>query len=176
MALNIRLDAFEGPFDLLYHLIEKNKIDIYDIPIAELTDQYLGYLEDIGEEQLDTASEFLVMAATLLSIKSKLLLPSTHHEVQLEIAAGNDEADPRDELVYRLIQYKKYKDISLILRQMEKEQLKLFRRQPEDITHFYTQGFLLEGVTFEDVLQVFRNLCKTDVHRKERHHSVKKDP
>ena len=117
MALNIKLEVFEGPFDLLYHLIEKNQIDIYDIPIADLTDQYLDYLDYVDEEQLDLASEFLVMAATLLSIKSKMLLPKPkNEETQLEIAVGADEEDPRGELISRLVEYKKFKEISLVLK------------------------------------------------------------
>ena len=105
MALNVKIEAFEGPFELLFHLIEKNQIDIYDIPIAELTDQYLVYLEDIDESQLDTASEFIVMAATLLSIKSRMLLPSTQNEeVQLELAAADEEIDPRGILVEKLLE------------------------------------------------------------------------
>jgi segregation and condensation protein A len=176
MAFNVRLDAFEGPFDLLFHLIEKNKIDIYDIPIAELTDQYLGYLEDIGEQELDIASEFLVMAATLLSIKSKMLLPSPKHEVQLELAVGRDEEDPRNELVKRLIEYKRYKEISLILKQREEEQLKIFKKLPEDITHFWSEDFSLEGITFDDVMLAFKNLHKKSEHTQQKHHSITKDP
>ncbi len=176
MALNVRLDAFEGPFDLLFHLIEKNKIDIYDIPIAELTDQYLGYLEDIGEQELDMASEFLVMAATLLSIKSKMLLPAPKHEVQLELAVGIDEEDPRNELVKKLIEYKRYKEISLILKKKEEEQLKIFKKQPEDITQFWSGSFSLEGIKFDDIMLAFKNLYKKSDYTQEKPHSITKDP
>ena len=98
--VTIRLDAFEGPMDLLYHLIEKNEIDIYDIPIASLTDQYLAYLDAAEDRNMDGMSEFLVMAATLLEIKSKLLLPKPKKE------AEEEGPDPRAELVERLLEYK----------------------------------------------------------------------
>jgi segregation and condensation protein A len=80
MDINIKLEAFEGPFDLLYHLIEKNQINIYDIPISELTDQYLEYINEINNTNLEITSEFLVMAATLIEIKSKMLLPKVKSE------------------------------------------------------------------------------------------------
>jgi segregation and condensation protein A len=175
MALNVRLDAFEGPFDLLFHLIEKNKIDIYDIPIAKLTDQYLCYLEDIGEQELDMASEFLVMAATLLSIKSKMLLPAPKHEVQLDLAVGKDE-DPRDELVKKLIEYKKYKDISFTLKQKEEMQLKVFKKHPEDVTYLWPQDISFEEMTLEDVILAFKNLYKKRVPKNKNTHSITKDP
>ena len=120
MAFNFIIEAFEGPLDLLFHLIEKNRIDIYDIPIAELTDQYLNYLKNISEHQLDLASEFLVMASTLLSIKSKMLLPTRQNQDdELELATTEDESDPREELVQKLLEYKKFKEISLILKAKE---------------------------------------------------------
>lgn len=80
MALSVKLTAFEGPLDLLLHLIDKNKIDIYDIPIAEITDQYLEYIKDMQTEDMDLASEFMLMAATLLDIKSRMLLPKEEEE------------------------------------------------------------------------------------------------
>ena len=96
-TINIRLAAFEGPLDLLYHLIEKNEIDIYDIPIAALTEQYLAYLDAAEDRDMDGMSEFLLMAATLLEIKSKLLLPKPKAEEE-------EGPDPREELVQRLQQ------------------------------------------------------------------------
>lgn len=111
MDLAFKLEAFEGPLDLLLHLIEKNKIDIYDIPIVEITAQYLEYVDAMDKEDLDLVSEFLVMAATLLDIKARMLLPK---EVDEE---GNEE-DPRAELVERLLEYRKYKCMSEELRDM----------------------------------------------------------
>lgn len=106
MNYNIKLDIFEGPLDLLLHLIKKNEVDIYDIPMATITEQYLEYIEIIKEMNLDFAGEFLVVAATLVHIKSKMLLP-----VDAEAEAQEDEGiDPREELVRRLIEYKIYKE------------------------------------------------------------------
>lgn len=99
----VKLNAFDGPLDLLLHLIEINKIDIYDIPISEITDQYLAYIDQMGQEDMDVTSEFLVMAATLLDIKSRMLLPHKEEE------EDEDEKDPRDELVRRLVEYRIYK-------------------------------------------------------------------
>ena len=102
-ALSLRLEKYEGPLDLLLRLIEKNKINIYDIPIAEITEQYMAYLSGMEREDLDQLSEFLLMAATLLDIKARMLLP---REVDQETG---EEVDPRAELVNRLLEHKKYK-------------------------------------------------------------------
>lgn len=107
MAIPVKLPVFEGPLDLLMHLIEKNKIDIYDIPIVEITDQYLEYVRQMDHEDMDVTSEFLVMAATLLDIKSRMLLPREKDEEDSE-----EEEDPREELVRRLLEYKMYKYLS----------------------------------------------------------------
>jgi segregation and condensation protein A len=112
LIFTTKLSAFEGPLDLLLHLIDKNKIDIYDIPISTITDQYLEYLEQMDEGDMDLVSEFLVMAATLLDIKSRMLLPK---EVDEE---GNEE-DPRAELVQKLLEYKLYKYMSMELKDKE---------------------------------------------------------
>lgn len=110
---NLKLQNFEGPFDLLFHLIEKNKIDIYDIPINDITDQYMDYLFAMREMDMEIASEFLVMAATLLHIKSKMLLPKINR-------VEEDDEDPREELILRLLEYKKYKEYSTKLMGQEK--------------------------------------------------------
>jgi segregation and condensation protein A len=126
-ACKIKIDNFEGPFDLLFHLIEKNQFNIYDIPINAITDQYMEYLFAMQEMDLEIASEFLVMASTLLHIKSKMLLPSRKEEDQ-------QEADPREELVLKLLEYRKYKDFSNVLREREKEWSKVYWKLPEPIT------------------------------------------
>jgi len=126
-ACTIKIDNFEGPFDLLFHLIEKNQFNIYDIPINTITDQYMDYLFTMQEMDLEIASEFLVMASTLLHIKSKMLLPSRKEEQQ-------QEEDPREELVSRLLEYRKYKDFSYVLREREKEWAKVWWKLPEPIT------------------------------------------
>lgn len=111
----IRTESFEGPFDLLLHLIKKNEIDIYNIPIAAITRQYLDYLDVMQELNLDIAGEFLVMASTLIQIKSRMLLP-----LQADEEAGEEEVeDPRAELVARLLEYRKYKEAAITLAQRD---------------------------------------------------------
>ena len=105
MELTVKLKAFEGPLDLLLHLLEKNKVSIYDIPIVEITNQYLDYIREMQRQDLNVMSEFMVMAATLISIKSKMLLPK-------EVKEDGQEEDPREELVQQLLEYKMYKCIA----------------------------------------------------------------
>ena len=105
---------FEGPLDLLLHLIEKNKVSIYDIPIAEITDQYMAYLHEMKKQDLGVMSEFLLMAATLLDIKSRMLLPK-------EVNEEGEEEDPRQELVQQLLEYKMYKYISYELKERRQD-------------------------------------------------------
>ncbi len=116
MAISVKLEAFEGPLDLLLHLIEKNKVDIYDIPIVEITEQYLDYIKAMETEDMNVMSEFLVMAATLLDIKCRMLLPK-------EVNEEGEEEDPRAELVQKLLEYKMYKYMAYELkdRQMDAE-------------------------------------------------------
>ncbi len=105
LDMEVKLEKFEGPMDLLYSLIVKNKIDIYDIPIALITEQYLEYINAMGKYNMENISEFLIMASTLIEIKSRLLLPK-------EVDENNEEIDPREELVQRLIEYKRFKGIA----------------------------------------------------------------
>ena len=123
----IKIDAFEGPMDLLMHLIEKNKIDIYDIPIAELTRQYLDYLDKFREFNMEIASSFLVMAATLLQIKSRMMLPKAPQ------AEGEPEEDPRFELVQRILEYRKFKQVSQVLGDMAGVQERFVAREPMEL-------------------------------------------
>lgn len=113
----VQLDNFEGPLDLLLHLIEKHKIDIYNIPIATLTDQYLKYINQFKKFNPDIASEFLVMASTLLNIKSKMLLPKYEEE---SVDEEKEEIDPRRELMEKLLEYKRFKEVSKKLEEMQK--------------------------------------------------------
>lgn len=124
---DFKLDIFEGPLDLLLHLIEKNQIDIYDIPIVHITSQYMEILNTWNQFDIVYSSEFLVMAATLLQIKSRLLLPKSN---------GNDEQtidDPRDELVNRLVEFKRIKELTLVLDERVAEGAYVFNR-PEELS------------------------------------------
>ncbi len=125
MSYKIELEIFQGPFDLLFHLIEKNEIDIYDIPIAQITDQYLQHLRTMKQMDLEVTSEFLVMAATLLTIKARMLLPQPPRQEEDE-AEG---IDPRDQLVERLLEYKKFKMVAEYLKQREEAAGRIFTRQ-----------------------------------------------
>jgi len=122
--INIKIPVFEGPFDLLLHLIRENKLDIYDIPISVITSQYLEYIEIMKELNLEIAGDFLVMAATLIQIKSRMLLPPD------EEAAAEEQEDPRLDLVQRLLDYQKYKEAASELRTKEEEWMRVFHKEP----------------------------------------------
>lgn len=156
MEYKVVLEAFEGPLDLLMHLIEKEKVDIYDIPIAKITDQYIEYIRNMHNLDLDVTSEFLVMAATLLEIKSKMLLPVNNLEdEQLEM----EEIDPREELVKRLLEYKKFKLAAESLKVKGDTQSKVFFKQKEELEEFMGQDSLeLEKVDFEVLLRIYSNI------------------
>jgi len=148
--IKIKIPVFEGPFDLLLHLIRENKIDIYDIPISVITSQYLEYIEIMKELNLEIAGDFLVMAATLIQIKSRMLLPPD------EEAPSEEQEDPRRDLVQRLLEYQRYKDAALDFRTKEDEWLKVFHREPlsdEDEGELY-----LFDLSLFDLLDAFRKI------------------
>jgi Uncharacterized conserved protein len=166
MQLNVKLPAFEGPLALLLHLINKNKVDIYDIPIAEITDQYLAYIADMEEVDLDLMSDFLLMAATLLDIKARMLLPEPEQEEE-------EEEDPRAELVARLIEYRKYKLLSGELRDIAvgSEQL-VFRAEclPREVAEYKPPvdlDNLLVGVDLLKLKQIFEDVLKQHAERED---------
>ncbi len=124
MGYKIKLDIFEGPLDLLLYLVKKDHLNIYDIPVAQVTEQYLAYLELMRLLDLNIAGEFLVMAATLMQIKSRMLLPRDE-----AIKEEEEEVDPRQELVQRLLEYQRFKEIASELRQRELKTKEQFRRR-----------------------------------------------
>ena len=123
MELNVKLQVFEGPLDLLLHLLEKNKVNIYDIPIVEITSQYMEYIEEMKRQDLNVMSEFLVMAATLIDIKSKMLLPKDPKQEE-------EEEDPRAELVQQLLEYKMYKCMAFELKDRQIDAEKIMYKAP----------------------------------------------
>ena len=151
MDYKIMLDAFEGPMDLLLHLIDKAEIDIYDIPISHIAEQFLDYIRHMEDINLGVTAEFLVMAATLLEIKSKMLLPnkSTSDNIQIEM----EEIDPRAELVRRLVEYKKYKNAAEELRLFEILQSKVYYKPKEDLIDYEDYEIELEGLNMEILLK-----------------------
>lgn len=165
MQYNVKIDAFEGPLDLLLHLINRLEIDIYDIPVAEITEQYLIYIKTMKELKLDLASEFLVMAATLLAIKSKMLLPKQDEDSSLEDSAEFEMAeDPREELVERLIEYRKYKEAAHDLKHMEEERGRMYTKAPSDLSVYVKDSEPEKktelNVTLYDMLAAFQKLMR----------------
>lgn len=162
MAISVKLQAFEGPLDLLLHLIEKNKIDIYDIPIVEITAQYLSYIQTMEMEDMNVMSEFLVMAATLLDIKCKMLLPK-------EINEEGEEEDPRAELVQKLLEYKMYKYMSYELKDRQVDAARTFfkdRTMPREIED-YKPPVDMEALLGDANLGKLQELFKAVMRRQE---------
>jgi segregation and condensation protein A len=154
MTYRVKLEVFEGPFDLLFHLIEKNEVDIYDIPIAEITAQYLEYLEEMRYFDIEVASEFLVMAATLIQIKSKMLLPQQDEDER------DEEIDPRQQLVERLIEYRKYKSITGELRKREDKYQQVLFREPSPVEHYVDYEPVLINIDIQDLCRAFNNVMR----------------
>lgn len=151
MSYNVKLEVFEGPLDLLLHLINRMEIDIYDIPMAELTHQYIEHLHAMRVLKLDELSEYLVLAATLIEIKSKMLLP-VHEGEQFDDDFEYEEMDdPRDELIARLIEYKKYKEAASTLLESAEERSAHFTKHPEDLSAYG----MPEPVETNETLNVF---------------------
>ncbi len=154
--MTVKLDSFSGPLDLLYHLIEKNEIDIYDIPIAELTDQYIEFISRKENKNMDGMSEFVVMAASLIEIKSRMLLPKPQTE--------EPEEDPREELVQKLIEYKKFKNVTEVLAKRSEEAAHILFREPDIIIpELMKRDELpveecLKGLTMDDLYRAFRDV------------------
>ncbi len=165
MPYKVKLEAFEGPLDLLLFLIKKSEVDIYDIPVADITQQYLEYIEIIQLLDIEAASDFILMAATLMRIKAQMLLPKP------EIEEVEDVEDPRQELVYRLLEYKRFKDVALDLGEKEKESKLVFPRGAYKFEHKVAEPDFSEisDVTLFDLVAAFRKVvgAKPDipVHR-----------
>jgi len=163
MNYRCNLDIFEGPLDLLLHLIKEQKMDIYDIRIAEITRQYLSYLGLLSELNLEMVGEYLVMAAELAKIKSKTLLPVPETEEDALTAAGED---PRAELMRRLIEYQRYKEAAFELRQKEYDQQQLFTRTGEVVLESSKEELLIEANVF-DLLTAFQKVLKEKSFKKD---------
>lgn len=159
MGISYKLENFEGPLDLLLHLIEKNKVSIYDIPIVLITQQYLDYVSLMEKTDLDIVSEFLVMAATLIDIKSRMLLPAQDEEEE-------DEEDPRAELVRRLLEYKTYKYMAQELEEREQDAERLLFKDPtipKEVLKYEPPvdlDSLLDGLTLAKLQSIFDSVMK----------------
>lgn len=164
MELTVKLQVFEGPLDLLLYLLEKNKVNIYDIPIVEITNQYMEYIAEMKRQDLNVVSEFLVMAATLIDIKSRMLLPAPETE-------DEEEEDPRAELVQQLLEYKMYKCMAYELRdrQMDAERV-LFKEPtiPPEVAEYeepINMEELVSDVTLARLNEIFKSIMKKQVDK-----------
>ena len=163
-SLNLKINDFEGPLDLLLHLIEKNKYDIFDIPIVEITNQYISYLDQLDETDMDTMSEFLVMAAQLICIKARMLLPK-------EEEPEDEEEDPRAELVRSLLEYKMYKYASYELKDMELDADKTFFKEasiPKEVRDYREEvdpAEVIGDTTLAQLNEIFQQLMRREVFR-----------
>ena len=159
MSLEVKLQVFEGPLDLLLYLIEKNKVDIYDIPIVDITEQYLDYIRQMHREDMNVMSEFLVMAATLIDIKCRMLLPK-------EVNEDGEEEDPRAELVEKLLEYKMYKYMSYELKDRQLDAGKVWfkgKTMPKEVAEYtppvdYEQ--LIGKTSLSSLREVFESVMK----------------
>ncbi|MBU9724016.1 MULTISPECIES: segregation/condensation protein A [Bacillaceae] len=164
MQYSVKLQTFEGPLDLLLHLIQKNDLDLYDIPVKEITEQYMIYIHTMQVLQLDIASEYLVMASTLLHMKSQMLLPA--QEDLEEEDFEYEEEDPREELMQRLIEYKRFKEAAGELKERERERSDLFSKPMTDLTNIIKDDSMGDeektsmNVSIYDMLQAFQKLTK----------------
>jgi segregation and condensation protein A len=164
MGIQVKLEAFDGPLDLLLHLIEKNKVDIFDIPIVLITEQYLDYVSKMDAADMDVMSEFLVMAATLVRIKSKMLLPKEETETL-------EEEDPRQELVERLLEYKMYKYASFELKDRQYDAARVFFKAPtipDEIKNYREEvnfDELLSDVTLSKLQSIFDSVMQKQVDK-----------
>lgn len=178
-----KIDDFEGPLDLLLHLIKEAKMDIFNLKLEVIIDEYLAYINSLEKLNLDISSEYLVMAAELMEIKSRMLLPR-HTEVD------EDEEDPKEALIERLTNYERYKELTSTFKEMEEERNKVYTKLPENLKNYFPEVEVINNsdVTLDDLLDAFRKFLErkrlekplsTKVTKKgitveERRHSIKR--
>lgn len=170
MKYRVNIDIFEGPFDLLVYLIETARMDIYDIEIAEITGKYMNYISEMQDMKIDVATEFIVLAATLVDIKSKMLLPKLNKDGEV-----SEEQDPRGELVDRLLEYKKFKAASEFLADCEEEAANVFSKPQEDISEYESnpdETLMLDAGQFIKAFTLFINRKEKMVEIKKRYDKV----
>ncbi|MBR2045713.1 MAG: segregation/condensation protein A [Agathobacter sp.] len=164
MDMNVKLQVFEGPLDLLLHLLDKNKVNIYDIPIVEITNQYMEYIAEMKRQDLNILSEFLVMAATLIDIKSRMLLPATGEE-------EDEEEDPRNELVQQLLEYKMYKCMAYELKDRQIDAARVMFKEPTIPAEVlaYEEPLNMEelvaDVTLAKLNEIYKSIMKKQVDK-----------
>ena len=154
-SYKVMIDKFEGPLDLLLHLIKEDNIDIYDIKIETITKQYLDYIESMKELNLSVASEYLVMAAELIEMKSKLLLPKKQLEETDEY-----EEDPREVLIEKLLIYKRYKEVTSEFKELESSRKMIFTKEPFNLNYFVKEEKNENNLGVNDLINAFNELIK----------------
>jgi len=167
MEYKVKIDEFEGPLDLLLHLIKESNIDIYDIKISEITEQYLNYIKAMESLNLSIASEYLVMAAELLEMKSKLLLPAKKEE-----ASDEFEEDPQEALIKRLVDYKNYKEITGAFKELEHERSQIYTKLPSDISEYKEEVIIQEPHSVSVLLDAFAKFLERSEFQKPLHTKV----
>ena len=160
MEYEVKIDAFEGPLDLLLHLIKESKVDIWDIKIVDITDQYLKYIKSMEKLNLNIASEYLVMASELMEMKSKLLLPRTQLEEE-------EEEDPREKLIQKLIEYQKYKEMTKNFKELETDRHEFFTKAPENLKEYAPEGTIVNSdLSLDDLMKAFSKFLERKEHEK----------
>ena len=155
MNIEIKINEFEGPLDLLLHLIKEAKMDIFDLKIELIADQYLDYIHKMEKMNLDIASSYLVMAFELIEIKSKMLLPRHEEEDQ-------EEEDPKEQLVNRLIEYQRYKDLTIELKNLEEERHQFCTKTPENINNYVDGDYVINNseVSVDELIEAFKKFLE----------------
>lgn len=166
MSYKIKLDIFEGPFDLLVYLIENARMSVYDIQVSEITDQYIRYIEDIKALDVNLATEFMVLAAALIEIKSKMLLPRMKNDGE-----GVLEEDPRTELVQRILEYKRFKSAAELLELQEEQSLRIFAKPKEDLAPYTKETDEYLNLDLNQFVKVFHMFLQ----KKKRLEEIKKN-
>lgn len=152
MDYNIKIDAFEGPLDLLLHLIKEKNVDIYDISIEEITKSYLDYINKMEELNINVASSYLVMAAELMEIKSKSLLPKVENEEDNE-----EEEVSRENLINKLVEYKKYKEMTEVFKELEINRNNIYIKPPENINNYVNNEIYNEEIEIDKLVEAMKN-------------------
>ncbi len=152
MEYEVKIDNFEGPLDLLLHLIKESKVDIWEISIADIAEEYLAYIQRMEKLNLDIASEYLVMASELIEMKSRMLLPRQEKDVGEE-----EEEDPKERLIRRLVEYQKYKEVTKNFKELESLRQEFYTKAPDNLKEYVEEGIVPSSdVTLEDLMLAFQ--------------------
>ncbi|HIT22303.1 MAG TPA: segregation/condensation protein A [Candidatus Scybalousia intestinigallinarum] len=162
MEYEVKIDNFEGPLDLLLHLIKESKVDIWEISIADIAEEYLAYIQRMEKLNLDIASEYLVMASELIEMKSRMLLPRPEKEVGIE-----EEEDPKERLIRRLVEYQKYKEVTKNFKELESLRQEFYTKAPDNLKEYVEEGVVPSSdVTLEDLMVAFQKFLNRKVLEK----------